>query len=77
MESWPTSSIESWESALFSRRYGVHGAFLEFLCSNWCSNRLEMCVSGNPGICLKEVKPLLVYDGEQGIPLGPMQGIQE
>ena len=28
MESWPTSSIESWESALFYRRYGVLGAFL-------------------------------------------------
>ena len=28
---WPTSLIESWESALFSRRYGVHGAFLKFL----------------------------------------------
>ena len=28
MESWPTCSIESWESALFSRRYAVHGAFL-------------------------------------------------
>ena len=31
MESWPTSSIESSESALFCRQYGVHGAFLEFL----------------------------------------------
>ena len=29
---WTTSSIESWELALFSRQYGVHGAFLEFLC---------------------------------------------
>ena len=28
----PTSLIESSESALFSRRYGVHGACLEFLC---------------------------------------------
>ena len=32
VESSPTSSIESWESALFSRRYGVHGTFLELLC---------------------------------------------
>ena len=32
VESWPTSSKESWESALFSRRYGAHGAFLELLC---------------------------------------------
>ena len=31
VESWPTSSIESLESPLFSKRYGVHGAFLEFL----------------------------------------------
>ena len=26
------------------------------------------------GSCLKEVKPLVVYDGEQGIVLEPMQG---
>ena len=32
VESWPTCSIESWESALFSRRYGMNRAFLEFLC---------------------------------------------
>ena len=32
MESWPTCSIESWESALFSRRYRLNRAFLEFLC---------------------------------------------
>ena len=32
VESWPTCSIEFWESAVFSRWYGVHGAFLEFLC---------------------------------------------
>ena len=31
-------------------------------------------VSGNLGSCLKEVKPLVVYDGEQGIVLEPMQG---
>ena len=29
MGRWPTSLIESWESALFWRRYGVHGALLE------------------------------------------------
>ena len=33
-----------------------------------------MYVSGNFGSCLKEVKPLVVYDGEQGIVLAPMQG---
>ena len=37
VESWPTCSIESWESAFFSRRYGLNRAFLEFLCWNWCS----------------------------------------
>ena len=34
---------------------------------------LKMCVSGKFGSCLKEGKPL-VYDGEQGIALEPMQG---
>ena len=33
-----------------------------------------MCVSGNLLSRLKEVKPLLVSDGEQGIALEPMQG---
>ena len=33
-----------------------------------------MCVSGNLSNCLKEVKPLVVFDGEQGIALEPMQG---
>ena len=32
-----------------------------------------MCVSGNFPICLKEVKPLVVYVGEQGIVLEAMQ----
>ena len=39
-----------------------------------CSYRLETFVSGNLGSCLKEVKPLVEYDGEQGIALEPMQG---
>ena len=34
----------------------------------------KTCVSGNFGSCLKEVKPLVMYDGEQGILLEPMQG---
>ena len=34
-----------------------------------------MCVSGNFGSCLKEVKPLVVYDGEQRIFLEPIHGI--
>ena len=32
-------------------------------------------MSGNFGRCLKEVKPLVVYDGEQGIVLEPMHRI--
>ena len=32
-----------------------------------------MCVSGNFASCLKEVKPLVVYDGEQGIVQESMQ----
>ena len=52
---------------------GVHGAFLEFLCYNLCSYRLEMGVSGNLWSCLKEVKPPVMYDGGQGIPLEPLQ----
>ena len=52
----------------------MHGAFLEFLCLNCCSYRLEMGASRNLCICLKEVKPLVVYDGEWGIALEKMQG---
>ena len=71
---WPKSLIESWESVLFSRRYGVHGAFLEVLCCNWCSYRLETGVSGNLWSCPKEAKPIVLYDGEWDIALRPMQG---
>ena len=74
MESWPTSSIESWESSLFLRLHGVHGAFLELLCCNCCFFRLETCVSGNLGSCLKEVNPLVMCDGEWSIAVKPMQG---
>ena len=35
-----------------------------------------MGVSGNLWSCLKEVKPLVVYDVEWGIALEPMQGIR-
>ena len=52
----------------------MHGAFLEFLCSNWCSYRLETGVSGNLWSCVKEVKPLDMYEGEWGVALEPMQG---
>ena len=37
VERWPTCSIESWESAFFSRWYGLNRAFLDFLSWNWCS----------------------------------------
>ena len=47
VECWTTSSIQTWESTLFSRWYGVHGAYLEFLCWNWCSSIFEMGFSGN------------------------------
>ena len=40
---------------------------------NWCSYRLEMGVSGNLCRCPKEAKPLVLYDGEGGIALKPMQ----
>ena len=33
-----------------------------------------MGVSGDLFSCLKEVKPLVMYNGEQGIALEPMQG---
>ena len=49
------------------------GAFLEFLCLNWCSSKLETGVSGNLLICLKEIKPLVVFDVKRGIALEPMQ----
>ena len=52
----------------------MHGAFLEFLCCNWCSYRLETGVSGNLWSCPKEAKPIVLYDGERGIALTPMQG---
>ena len=73
MVSWYTSSVEAKESALISRQYGVHGAFFELLCCNWCSSRLETGVLRNLCICLKEVKPLLVYDVECRMALEPMQ----
>ena len=70
---WPTFLTESWKSALFSRWYGVHGAFLVFLCWKWYSYRLETGVSGNLWSCPKEAKAIVLYDGEQGIALKPTQ----
>ena len=47
-----------------SRPYGVPGCFIMLLYWNWCSYRLEMGVSGNLWIVVKDVKPLVVYDAE-------------
>ena len=73
VESLTNSSKQSWESALFSRWYGVHGAYLEFLFWNWCSSIFVMCVSGNLWSCLKKDKPPVLYDGEWRIALDPKQ----
>ena len=37
---------------------------------------LRRVSQGNLGSCQKEVKPLAVYDGEQGVGVEPMQGIR-
>ena len=73
VKNWHTSSVEARESSLTMRQYGVHGAFLKVLCWNRCSSRLQTGVSGNLWSCLKEIKPLVVYDGECIMPLEPMQ----
>ena len=52
------------ESALISRRYGVSRSFILLLYWNGCSNRLEMGVSGNLRIVVKDVNRLVVYDVE-------------
>ena len=64
VERWLTSSDEDRESALISRLYGAPGSFILLLYWNWCSYRLEMGVSGNLWIVVKDVKPLVVYDVE-------------
>ena len=52
----------------------MHGPSLELLCGNWCSPRLETGVSQNLWSCLKEFKPLVMYDVECGMALEPMKG---
>ena len=64
VERWLTSSFEDRESALISRRYVVPGFFILLLYWYWCSYRLEMGVSGNFWIVVKDVKTLVVYDVE-------------
>ena len=69
-----TSSFEDRESALISRRYGVPGFFILLLYWNWCSYRLEMGVSGNLWIVVKDVKTLVVYDVEWETAMDSMKG---
>ena len=70
---WLTSSVEDRESALISRRYGVPASFILLLYWNWCSYRLEMRVSGNLWIVVKDVKPLVVYDVEWEMAMDSMK----
>ena len=74
VERWLTSSFEERESALISRRYGVPGSFILLLYWNWCSYRLEMGVSGNLWIVVKDVKQLIVYDVECEMAMDSMKG---
>ena len=64
MERRLISPFEDRESALISRQYGVPGVFILLLYRNLCSYRLEMGVSGNLWIVVKDVKTLVVYDVE-------------
>ena len=58
---------------LIPRWYGVHGTFLKLLYWNWWSFKLETVVSGNLSRFLKGVKPLALYDVDQGVVMEPMQ----
>ena len=69
-----TSSFKDRESALISRRYGVPGFFILLLYWNWCSCRLEMGVSVNIWIVVKDVKKIVVYDVEWETPMDSMKG---
>ena len=74
VERWLTSSFEDRESALISRRYGVSRFFILLLYWNWCSLRLEMGVSVNLWIVVKDVKTLVVYDVEWETAMDSMNG---
>ena len=74
VERWLTSSFEDRESALISRRYGVPVFFILFFYWNLCSYRLEMGVSGNLWIVVKNVKTLVVYDLEWEAVMNSMKG---
>ena len=73
VERWLTSSVEDRESALISWRYGVPGSFIVLLYWNWCSCRLEMGVSGNLWIVVKDVNTLVVYDVEYEMAIDSMK----
>ena len=74
VERWLTSSVEDRESPLISRRYGAPSSLILLLYWNWCSYRLEMGVSWNLWIVLKDVKPLVVYDVECEMAMDSMKG---
>ena len=74
VERWLTSSFEDWESALISRQYGLPGFYILLLYWNWCSYRLEMAVSGNLWIVVKDVKTLTVYDVEWETSMDSLKG---
>ena len=74
VERWLTSSFEDRESALISRRYGVHGFFILLLYWKWCSYILQMGVWETHWIVVKDVKPLVVYDVECGMAMEPIKG---
>ena len=74
VERWLTSSFEYRESALITRQYGVPGFFILLLYWDWCSYRLEMGVSGNLWIVVKDVKTLAVYDVEWETAMDSMKG---
>ena len=50
------------------------GYFILLLYWNWYSYRLEMGVSGNLWIVVKDVKPLVVYDVECELAMDSMKG---
>ena len=74
LERWLTFSFEDRESALISRWYGVPGFFILLLYWNLCSYRLEMGVSGNLWMVVKDVKTLVVYDMQWETAMDSMKG---
>ena len=53
----------------------MHGAFLEFLCWNWCSYKLKTCVSGNFGSCLRKSSHLSCMMGNRELFWSQWRGI--